>query len=40
MLGSDEKNMSDVLDAAQLKRIESVHRGFVTVRRTPYFTDQ
>ena len=29
MQGSDKKNISDVLDAAQLIRIESVHRGFL-----------
>jgi hypothetical protein len=29
MQGSDEKNISDVLDAAQLIRIESVHRGYL-----------
>ncbi|MGI2161914.1 SEC-C metal-binding domain-containing protein [Shewanella oncorhynchi] len=29
MQGSDKKNTPDVLDVAQLKRIESVHRGFL-----------
>ena len=30
MQGSDEKNIPDVLDAAQLIRIESVQRGFLS----------
>ncbi len=29
MKGSKEKSMPDVLDAAQLVRIEAVHRGFL-----------